>query len=75
MPRARSNGSAKPQSNATQPADPISTLIEEAESLKQTLRDAAAKTNDLITSLKSHRKHAKAVQSTIAAIRQLDSVA
>jgi len=49
-------------------------LIEQAESLKSTLRQAAADTSELIAQLKRHRKQSKAVRSTLASLRQLQAI-
>ena len=49
-------------------------VIEQAEAVKASLREAASKTAQLITALKRHRKQAKAVQSTLAALRQLQNI-
>jgi hypothetical protein len=49
-------------------------VVEQAEAVKASLRDAAAKTGQLITALKRHRKQAKAVQSTLAALKQLQNI-
>jgi len=49
-------------------------VIEQAEAVKASLREAASKTSQLITALKRHRKQAKAVQSTLTALRQLQNI-
>jgi hypothetical protein len=57
--------------------DGISTdaLVEQAEALKAALREAQTKTTELIAGLKRHKKQAKLVQSTLAALRQLQNIA
>lgn len=50
-------------------------LIQQAEQVRQSLRDATAKVSDLIASLKQQRRQVKAVQATLASLRQLDKVA
>jgi len=49
-------------------------VIEQAEAVKASLREAASKTSQLITALKRHRKQAKAVQSTLTALKQLQNI-
>jgi len=49
-------------------------VIEQAEAVKASLRDAASKTSQLIAALKRNRKQAKAVQSTLAALKQLQNI-
>ena len=52
----------------------FASLVEDAEHLKTSLRDAISKTNELIAGLKRHRKQSKAVQSTLNSLRQLQSL-
>jgi hypothetical protein len=59
---------ANPSDNGT--AD----VVEQAEAVKASLREAASKTTQLIAALKRHRKQAKAVQSTLAALKQLQNI-
>jgi hypothetical protein len=49
-------------------------VIAHAEAVKASLRDATSKTTQLIAALKRHRKQAKAVQSTLAALKQLQDI-
>ena len=49
-------------------------VVEQAEAVKASLREAASKTTRLITALKRHRKQAKAVQCTLAALKQLQNI-
>ena len=63
------------QTAAENPADNgAGDVIEQAEAVKASLRDAASKTSQLIAALKRHRKQAKAVQSTLAALKQLQNI-
>jgi hypothetical protein len=55
--------------------DPLQALIDEAESLKQQVRDVSTRLSELIVGLRQHRKQAKLVQSTLASLRQLQHVA
>lgn len=50
-------------------------LIEQAETLRSTLRTAAGQASDLIAALKQQKKTARSVQSALATLRQLDRVA
>jgi len=49
-------------------------LIEQAEAVKTSLRETLANTSELIASLKKHRKQTKLVRSTLASLRQLQSI-
>ena len=51
-----------------------SDVLEQAEAVKASLREATSKTTQLIAALKRHRKQAKAVQSTLAALKQLQNI-
>ena len=50
-------------------------LIEQAETLRSTLRTAAGQASELIAALKQQKKTARSVQSALATLRQLDRVA
>lgn len=63
------------QTAAESPADNgAGDVIEQAEAVKASLRDAVSKTTQLIAALKRHRRQAKAVQSTLAALKQLQNI-
>jgi signal transduction histidine kinase len=49
-------------------------LIEQAETVKTSLSTALAETKQLVAALKKHRQQSKALQSTLASLRQLQSV-
>lgn len=49
-------------------------LIEQAESVRTSLRDSLDKVGDLIASLKRHRKQSRLVQSTLSSLKQLQSL-
>jgi hypothetical protein len=55
--------------------DTLQALIDEAESLKQQVREVSTRLSELIVGLRQHRKQAKLVQSTLASLRQLQHVA
>jgi len=48
--------------------------IEQAEAVKTSLRETLTNTSELITFLKKHRKQTKLVRSTLASLRQLQSI-
>jgi len=52
----------------------IAALIERAETVKTSLSRALAETKQLVSALKKHRQQSKALQSTLASLRQLQSV-
>jgi hypothetical protein len=74
--KRRTNGQAKVKGQARngtarKPAQDIDGLIHQAETLRTSLRDTLLKTNDLLKGLKRHRRQSRAVQSTIASLREL----
>jgi hypothetical protein len=79
-PSGNANGHAKPSSEVRKPAptklpsEDIVGLIQETEAVRTALRDTLGKTNDLLTSLKRHRQRSRALQSTLASLRQLKSL-
>ena len=71
MPRTNTNGTNGSETNGNLVGDPTAELIEQAEKVKETLKEGIIKVNDLVTSLKQQKKQTKAVQSTLASLRQL----
>jgi hypothetical protein len=69
MPRTdqSQNGSAKSEGG-------IDGLIEQAEELKTSLRDSLQKVNEFVGSLKRQKKQAKLVRTTLASLKQLQSL-
>jgi len=53
---------------------PVGSPIEQALVLRNALRGALAATNDLIASLRRQRKQSKAVQDTLASLRQIQAL-
>ena len=49
-------------------------LIEQAEKLRGALRDLMLQANELVKSLKQHRRQSKAVQQTLDSLRQLKTL-
>jgi len=76
-PKSTTNGRAKGRSRASGAAptnaerQDAAALIEQAEVVKASLRDAVAKTTELVRSLKRHRKLSKTVQSALSSLREL----
>ena len=52
----------------------LDALLTEAEALKSSLRDAYARTNQLLLAIKRHKKQAHAVRATLASLRQLQHI-
>lgn len=71
MPKTNNNSRTKAKEHGD---NGFAALVEDAENLKTSLRDAISKANELIAGLKRHRKQSKAVQSTLNSLRQLQSL-
>jgi hypothetical protein len=50
----------------------LQSLIDEAEALKNVLRDAYTRTHHILATARRQRKQASAVQAAMASLRQLD---
>lgn len=71
------NGSAQPVAEPNEPADQstsFGTVLREAEAVKTSLRVAHGQVNRLIAALKRQRRQSKLVQSTLASLKQLQSL-
>ena len=71
------NGSAQPVAEPSEPADQstsFGTVLREAEGVKTSLREAHGQVGRLITALKRHRRQSKLVQTTLASLKQLQSL-
>ena len=71
------NGSPQPIAEPNEPAEQstsFATVIQEAEAVKTSLRDAHAQVSRLIAALKRYRRQSKLVQSTLASLKQLQSL-
>jgi hypothetical protein len=74
------NGNGVPQPSRYPSAIPrkvnsgLDALLVEAEALKSSLRDAYARSNQLLLALKRHKKQAHAVRATLASLRQLQHI-
>jgi hypothetical protein len=82
MPQSKTNRNGQADNNGagnsdgTGPENPtgVESLIEQAEAVKTSLRETLTNTSELIASLKKHRKQTKLVRSTLASLRQLQSI-
>ena len=78
MVKSNNNGNGKQKTNgqSTEKTDEaaVDVLIEQAETLKASLRDSLTKTNELVSTLKLHKKRSKAVQSALVSLRRLQAV-
>jgi len=70
---AKSNGRARRKTGQTDQHE-VASLIEQAESLRASLRDTLLKTNELIKALKRHRQESRIVRNTLASLRQIKSL-
>ena len=52
----------------------FSSVLHEAEAVKGSLRDAHSRVSRLITSLKRNRRQSKLMQTTLASLKQLQSL-
>jgi hypothetical protein len=66
------NGSAA-QTNS-QAIGNTASVLEQAHALRSVLRDALTKTNELVLSIKRHKRKSRLVESTLASLRQLQSI-
>ena len=78
MSQSRNNQNGRPRSNGADTGSDgqagVESLIEQAEAVKTSLRETLANTAELIAALKKHRKQTKLVRSTLASLRQLQSI-
>ena len=63
-----------PESNGCSAPLPETDLLEQAQTLKVSLGDALAKTNALIVAIKGQEKQRRIMRSTLASLRQLQSI-
>ncbi len=73
--RSKSDGRTLPPAEAKAADQPVVSLVEQAEAVRASLKDALAKTSELITCLKQHHKRTKSVRAALASLRQLEKVA
>ncbi|MGA2034220.1 MAG: hypothetical protein ABSG68_18400 [Thermoguttaceae bacterium] len=70
---SQSNGQAR-KGTARKRGQDIDGLIRQAEALRSSLRDTLVKNNELLQGLKAHRRCNRAMQNTIASLRQLKTL-
>ena len=71
------NGTVPPVAEPNEPGDQstsFGTVLREAEAVKTSLRDAHGQVSRLIAALKRHRRQSKLVQTTLASLKQLQSL-
>ena len=71
------NGSASPpqkQNDEHESHGSFQTILQQAETAKTTLRDAFSQINHLIGLLKRHRRQSKLMQTTLASLKQLQTL-
>jgi hypothetical protein len=66
----KTNGQARRNTPKVRQQD-LAGLIQQAETLRTVLRETLVKTNELLKGLKRHRRQSRALESTIASLRQL----
>jgi len=71
--QAHANGQARKGAGRSQGQD-IDGLIRQTEALHNSLRDTLVKNNELLKGLKAHRRCNRAIQHTIASLRQLKTL-
>jgi len=67
------NGNGRTTQSAATETE-VATPVEQAEALRDSLNDALGKTRELIRSLKRQKKQSRIVESTLASLRQLQTV-
>lgn len=72
-PKTNGNG-RKPASPTPAPEAGSNSPIEQAEALRDSLKDALDKTRELVRTLKRQKKQSRIVESTLASLRQLQTV-
>ena len=71
------NGSAQAVAEPNEPADQSTsfvTVLREAEAVKTSLREAHSQVSRLISALKRQRRQSKLAQSTLASLKQLQTL-
>lgn len=72
--QTRTNGQPRTANRAKASSKQTADLIQQAESLKASLRTALIAARELIRGLRRQRKQSRLVQSTLASLRQLQGV-
>ena len=74
VPVTSGNGQSRGDSAASMQHEAQSSSLDQAVALQSALRDAVAKTTELIRTLKREKKQAKLVRSTLASLRQIQTL-
>ena len=64
---------AQPATTTTEP-EPILSLLEQAETLRDSLSQALSDTRDLITAIKRNQKQNRLVETTLRSLKQLEHI-
>jgi hypothetical protein len=67
----KANGQARKTTPRKATPPDAAALIQQTEALRQSLRETLGKTKELLKGLKRHRRQSRAMESTIASLRQL----
>ena len=70
---ASQNGQTAANGSGSGDSAGVTALIEQAESVKTSLRETLTKTNELLAALKRHRKQSKIVDSTLRQLQAIDA--
>ena len=68
------NGNGKHNGEAATETNGTTSLIEQAETLRDSLQESLSQTRELITALKRQKKQSRLMKSTLASLRQLQTV-
>ncbi|MGA2619389.1 MAG: hypothetical protein ABSF26_17415 [Thermoguttaceae bacterium] len=71
---AKTNGQARKPSRKKAAKNATVTLVEQAEELRNALRDALTKTTTLIQAIKENQRRGRALRNTLASLKQLQAV-
>jgi hypothetical protein len=69
--QVKANGQARKTTPRKAAPPDAAALIQQTEALRQSLRETLGKTTELLKGLKRHRRQSRALESTIASLRQL----
>ena len=72
--KTNQNGQARNNGTCNDDRAGVEALIEQAEAVKTSLRETLTNTSELISALKKHRKQSRLMKSTLASLRQLQTL-
>jgi|GEM_PF-3103214 len=73
-PAQNSSPSSTDTADPAEQSNSFAAVLHEAEAVKTSLRAAHSQVNRLIAALKRHRRQSKLMQTTLASLRQLQSL-